>query len=108
MYNGYLEACCQEPGKGTGEMLKDFLEKCQSSDYDGNSRYSSYADADMREKFGWDHPAMEGVSEEELNWQITKELISDYQQTRVEQGVQTEDYTERFISQLKADIARGE
>lgn len=42
MYNGYLEACRQETGKGSGKVLRDFLKGLSDPEYDGQSRYEEY------------------------------------------------------------------
>lgn len=41
-YNGYLEACRQEPSENGLEAMEKFLDYYRSPEYDGSGRYSDY------------------------------------------------------------------
>lgn len=121
MYNGYMEACRQERGRSTSEMLEDFLMQISASDYNGGSRYSAYcAELDDRERS--QYCSLNGIDPQSLSVQEKdRGLLFNMITGRIQEKVYSDkgglderinDQTERakeivnlFLNQLEADVA---
>jgi len=121
MYNGYLEACRQEGGKGTAECLKDFLDYCSGGDYDGYGRYKEYADKPMQSIMYDNNPYYsQDMTEEEKNREILFNAISGRIQMQMysdkesrgeiaqDKTAQAEEITRNFLDILWEDLRKGE
>lgn len=121
MYNGYLEACRQDGGKGTAECLKDFLNYCSGEDYDGYGRYKEYAEKPMQSIMYDDNPYYpQDMPEEEKNREILFHTISERIQTQMrsdrediweneqDKMDQAEEIAGNFLDILWADLQKGQ
>lgn len=120
MYNGYLEACRQESGKGTAECLKDFLNYCSGEDYDGYGRYKEYAEKPMQSIMYDGNPSYsQDMSDEEKNREILFNAISGRIRMQMysdkesageiaqDKTAQAEEITENFLNILWEDLQKG-
>ena len=121
MYNGYMEACRQERGHNTSELLENFMIQLSSADYDGGSRYGEYfAELDDRERSQFcslNEIDPQSLSDQEKNRGLLFNMITGRIQGKVysdKEGLdeRINDQTERageivnlFLDHLEADVA---
>lgn len=112
MYNGYLEACRQQRGLGTGEALGGFLKNFMGGSYDAGGRYSQYyncyydaVDDALRYRYCGDAGTL---SIEEQNDVVIKGSIASRMQ---DQGMYDADTAKAvsgaFVEQLQKDVQKG-
>lgn len=120
MYNGFLEACGQERGRSTGELLDDFLNQVSQPDYNGSARYTEYMDApsqDMRDMYcSQNFYDPESLTVQEQNRGILHNMITgriqgkmyseqeDLNNITADQAAQADAITNDFLDQLEQDI----
>lgn len=120
MYNGFLEACRQERGRSTGELLDDFLNQASQPDYSGAGRYEEYMNApnqDMRDMYcSQNFYDPEGLTIQEQNKGILHNMITGRIQGKMYSGqegtnnimadktAQADAIASDFLNQLEQDI----
>lgn len=122
MYNGYLEACRQDQGLGTGELLENFLGQMSRPDYNGAERYTAYTDEiseEMRAQYcnincldreslsQWEQDR--GVLENMISGRIEYKMYSDKEDTGerlYDQMQQARTVAGDFLEQLEQDRGR--
>lgn len=120
MYNGFLEACGQERGRSTGELLDDFLNQVSQPDYNGSARYAEYMNApnqDMRDMYcSQNFYDPESLTVQEQNRGILYNMITGRIQGKMysdqeglnniaaDQAAQADAITNDFLNQLEQDI----
>jgi len=112
MYNGYLEACRQEPGQDTGQVLKTFLEEFTGDSYDEKGRYNEYVNVvtqEARDRYCRDeYIGPDELSVTEQNLGIIGNTIKIELQERGMYDTDTcESISREFIRQLGEDIQKG-
>lgn len=120
MYNGYLEACRQERGKESYEILRDFLNQYSSSDYNGAGRYTDYINTPiqtMRDMYcSQNFYDPESLTETEQNFGVLNNMITgriqslmytdkaDLYEAILEQEKQADEISQRFLNALRKDL----
>ncbi len=127
MYNGYLEACRQERGKNSYELLNSFLNSYSDPDYDSYGRYESYASyppQDWRDRYcrdqGYD-PNELSVTEQNIG--VLHNMITGRIQNHMpynpdedsklgdivqEQSRNANKVADVFLGALREDLKKGE
>lgn len=124
MYNGYLEAGQQGAGKGSTEMLKDYLKYSTSAEYDGHGRYEAYinipdeyARSAYCNQMGY---SGNDISITDQNMGVLHNMITGRIQSKITveangldaiiaaQEAQANDIADRFLKQLLKDYTKGE
>ncbi len=120
MYNGFLEACRQERGRSTGELLEDFLDQVSQPGYNGSARYTEYMNTpsqDMRDMYcSQNFYAPESLTVQEQNRGILHNMITgriqgkmysdqeDIYSITADQAAQADAIADDFLGQLEQDI----